>query len=59
MHLTLTEHDAALLRELLKDYLPALQREVARTEKHELRHELVERQELVERLLERLTVKTA
>jgi hypothetical protein len=54
MQLNLTEHEADLLRGLLRDYLPDLQREVARTEKHELRHMLVERQDLVERLLEEL-----
>jgi hypothetical protein len=54
MRLELTDRESELLRELLHDYLPALQREVARTDKHALRHELVERQELVERLLSRL-----
>ena len=54
MHLTLTEHEAEVLRGLLHDYLPDLRREVAGTDQHELRHVLVERQDLVERLLERL-----
>jgi hypothetical protein len=54
MQLTLTEHESDLLRRLFEDYLPALQREVARTERRELRHTLVERQELVERLLHQL-----
>lgn len=54
MQLTLTEREAELLRELLRDYLPSLQREVARTEQHDLRHGLVERQDLVEQLLERI-----
>ncbi len=54
MQLDLTDRETELLRELLHDYLPGLQREVARTEQHELRHELVERQNLVERLLEDL-----
>ena len=54
MHLTLSERDADLLHGLLRDYLPDLRREVARTERHELRHLLVERQELAERLLEQL-----
>jgi hypothetical protein len=52
MQLLLSDEDAILLRDLLADYLPALRREVARTEKHELRHLLVLRQEVVERLLE-------
>ena len=54
MHLTLSEDDTALLRDLLADYLPALRREVARTERHELRHLMVQRQELVERVLAQL-----
>ena len=52
MQLLLSDEDTVLLRDLLADYLPALRREVARTEKHELRHLLVQRQEVVERLLE-------
>jgi hypothetical protein len=54
MHLNLTDRESQLLRDLLQDYLPSLQREVARTEEHRLRHELVERQDLVERLLGQL-----
>jgi hypothetical protein len=54
MPLLLSDEDAALLRDLLADYLPALRREVARTEQHELRHLLVQRQDLVERVLEQL-----
>jgi hypothetical protein len=59
MQLTLTDHEADLMRGFLEHYLPALQREVARTERHDLRHLLVERQELVERVLERLGSKVA
>jgi hypothetical protein len=54
MQLLLSDDDVVLLRDLLADYLPALRREVARTEQHELRHLMVQRQELVERLLEQL-----
>jgi len=54
MMLDLTEGDAQMLREVLQNYLPELKREVARTEVKTLRHELVQRQELCERLLERL-----
>lgn len=54
MPLLLADEDAVLLRDLLADYLPSLKREVARTEQHELRHQLVLRQDLVERLLDRL-----
>jgi hypothetical protein len=54
MMLDLTDEDARMLRELLQDYLPELKREVARTDVKTLRHELVQRQELCERLLDRL-----
>lgn len=54
MTLSFTDADAELLRGLLADYLPALRREVARTERHELRHLMVQRQELVERILDQL-----
>ena len=54
MMLDLTDQDARMLRELLQDYLPELKREVARTDVKTLRHELVQRQELCERLLDRL-----
>ena len=54
MQLVLSDAETILLRGLLADYLPALKREVARTERHELRHLLVQRQDLVERVLEQL-----
>jgi hypothetical protein len=59
MEFTLTEHETELLRDLLEGHLPELRRQVARTEKHDLRHPLAERQELVERLLARLTPRAA
>lgn len=59
MILDLTPDDARMLHELLQDYLPEIKREVARTDVKTLRHELVLRQELVERLLERLTAAAA
>jgi hypothetical protein len=52
MQLLLSDEDAVLLRDVLADYLPALRREVARTENHQLRHILAQRQDVVERLLE-------
>jgi hypothetical protein len=58
MQLVLSEDETALLRDLLADYLPALKREVARTERHELRHLMVQRQDLVERVLEQLGAQT-
>jgi hypothetical protein len=48
-----------LLKGLLADYLPTLKREVARTEQHELRHLMVQRQDLVERMLEQLEEQTS
>jgi hypothetical protein len=57
MQLTLTDYETEILRGLLHDYLPALQREAARTEQRDFRHMVIERQELVERLLEQLTPK--
>ena len=59
MHLTLSSDEAVVLRDLLADYLPALRREVARTEQHELRHLMVQREDLVERLVEELEQQTA
>jgi hypothetical protein len=54
MQLVLSDAETVLLRELLADYLPSLRREVARTEQHDLRHLMVQRQDLVERILEQL-----
>ena len=59
MQLVLSDTETVLLRDLLADYLPALKREVARTEQHELRHLMVQRQDLVERVLEQLGERTA
>jgi len=55
VELTLTDDEARALRALLQDYLPGLRFEVARTHGAELRHVLVERQTLCERLVDRLT----
>ena len=59
MQLLLSDDETILLRDLLADYLPALKREVARTEQHDLRHLMVQRQNLVERLVEQLGERTA
>ena len=58
MQLVLSDAETVLLRDLLADYLPALKREVARTEQHELRHLMVQRQDLVERVLDQLGERT-
>ena len=54
MRLELTEEETTTLRSLLRNYLPDLRREVAGTDARDLRHELVMRQDLCERLLARL-----
>jgi hypothetical protein len=59
MQLVLSDAETVLLRDLLADYLPALRREVARTEQHDLRHLMVQRQDLVERILEQLREATS
>ena len=51
VELTLTEDDARKLKDFLSDHIQALRFEVARTEAKDLRHVLVARQELIERLL--------
>ena len=55
MQLNLTDRDTELLRGLMQDYLPDLRREVARTEQRTLRHEMEERQDMVERLIDQLS----
>jgi hypothetical protein len=59
MQLTLSPDEAVILRDLLADYLPALRREAARTEQHDLRHLMVQREDLVERIVEELERQTA
>jgi hypothetical protein len=54
MQLNLTDDEAHTLREMLHDYLPALRMEVARTDARDLRHELLKRQDVCERVLELL-----
>ena len=51
MQLELTDDEAHTLRLLLRDYLPELKMEVARTDARDFRHEMVKRQEVCERLL--------
>jgi len=54
MRIDLTDDEARTLGALLRDYLPSLRFEVARTDQHDFRHELVKRQDVCERLLELL-----
>jgi hypothetical protein len=56
MRVELNDEDSLILRDLLEEFLPGLRREIARTEKRELRHDLVLREELCERLLAQLAV---
>lgn len=51
MRLDLSDEEAATLRDLLRDYLPALRREVAATDGHDLRQLLAKRRDLAEKLL--------
>lgn len=54
MQLTLSNDDARILRDFLRDHFHDLQIEVARTEAKDFRHALVARQDLIERLLAQL-----
>lgn len=54
MKLELSDEEARTLRAMLDSYLPDLKREVARTDAHDYRHELVLRQNLCERLIAEL-----
>jgi len=54
MDFALNDDDVETLRGFLHDYLPQLQREAARTDSKSVRHILVKRQTLCERLLNQL-----
>ena len=56
MRIDLTDDEARTLGAMLRDYLPSLRFEVARTDQHDFRHELVKRQDVCERLLGLLEV---
>jgi hypothetical protein len=54
MHVDLTTEEAATLKALLRDCILDLKREMARADDRQFRHELVQREELCERLIARL-----
>ena len=56
MQIQLTDQEAHDLHDLLNDYLPMLRREVARTDSKEFRHLLVQRLDLVERIVDDLAL---
>jgi hypothetical protein len=54
MHVDLTTEEAATLKALLSDCITDLKREIARADDRHFRHQLVQREELCERLIARL-----
>jgi hypothetical protein len=54
MQVDLTTEEAATLMALLRDCIPDLKREIARADDRQFRHQLVQREELCERLIARL-----
>jgi hypothetical protein len=54
MHVELTTEEVATLKGLLRDCIPDLRREITRADDRRFRHELVQREELCERLIARL-----
>jgi hypothetical protein len=54
MQVQLTTEEATTLKALLRDCIPDLKREIARADDRQFRHQLVQREELCERLIARL-----
>ena len=54
MQVELTTEEASTLKALLRDAIPDLKREIARADDRQFRHQLVQREELCERLILRL-----
>jgi hypothetical protein len=59
MHVDLTTEEAATLKDLLSDSILDLKREIARADDRHFRHQLVQREELCERLIARLDSDTS
>ena len=59
MQVELTTEEASTLKALLRDTIPDLKREIARADDRQFRHELVQREELCERLISRLDGETS
>ena len=59
MQVELTTEEANTLKALLRDTIPDLKREIARADDRQFRHELVQREELCERLISRLDGETS
>jgi hypothetical protein len=59
MQVELTTEEATTLKALLRDTIPDLKREIARADDRQFRHQLVQREELCERLIARLDSGTA
>ncbi len=59
MRLELSAEEVRALMDTLNEYLPSLRREASRTDDRGLRHELVQREDLIERLLARIEAETA
>jgi hypothetical protein len=57
MELSLSDDDARTLFDFLRDHLPEVEFEVARTEAKDFRHVLFVRQELIKRLVAELAQK--
>ena len=58
MQVDLTTEEAVTLQALLRDCIPDLKREIARADDRHFPHELVQREELCERLIARLNSDT-
>jgi hypothetical protein len=54
MRVDLTTDEAVTLRGVLQDCVLGLKREIARTENHDFRHQLVVREDLCEKLISQL-----